>query len=62
MADNEDKRTANEVVAGEATVAKVEYPEEGSVIEGSDGKEVVVYDRDDDDKVVGWHKAPKGAK
>lgn len=36
------------------TNEKVEFPEEGSVLKGTN--EIVVYDRDDDGAVIGWHK------
>lgn len=51
MADSEAKE-----------VKKVTFPEEGSIVEGSDGTEVVVYDKNEDGEVVGWHKELKDKK
>lgn len=38
------------------STASVEFPEDGSVLQGGDGKEVVVHDKDEDGNVTGWHK------
>lgn len=34
----------------------VGFPEDGSVVQGSDGTEKVVHDFDDEGNLVGWHK------
>lgn len=39
---------------------KIPY-EDGEILEGTDGKEKVVYDYEDD-QLIGWHKEPVKGK
>lgn len=46
-------------MADENNKPNVSFPDEGSVVDGSDGRELVVYDKNDDGEVIGWHKELK---
>lgn len=40
----------------QAETQPVELPEDGTILEGEEGSEKVVQDKDENGNVVGWHK------
>jgi hypothetical protein len=46
--------TKTELPAVDST--DVSFPDNGSTLEGGDGKETIVHDTDENGNVVGWHK------